>query len=237
MLMRPERNDLATNRSRTRQAVEMNRRALVDAAVADTYQDRGDGWNAAHHRDMAKFHGKLAAELLAPPDTPPDVRHGEIMPAPDSNKALGLRDTLRTPDMPAIDASIARTDLLLTENLDVAALAVDAAESADAGNALEKMLAHQLALAHSAAFKFMDRAASYLQRAAQDGAAAVEAARLTNAAVRLMTTYQQGLLTLQRLRTGGTQVVQVQHLTVAEGAQAIVGNVTGGVPTPGGGRK
>jgi len=159
------------------------------------------------------------------------------MPAPDSNKALGLRDTLRTPDMPAIDASIARTDLLLTDNLDVAALAVDAAASADAGNALEKMLAHQLALAHSAAFKFMDRATGYLQRAAQDGAAAVEAARLTNAAVRLMTTYQQGLLTLQRLRTGGTQVVQVQHLTVAEGAQAIVGNVTGGAPTPGGGRK
>jgi len=228
---------MAKSKSRTRQALELNRRALVDAAIADAHANRGDGWNAAHHRDMAEFHGKLTRELLAPPERLPDVRHGEVMPAPDSNKALGLRDTLRTPDMPAIDASIARTDLLLTDNLDVAALAVDAAASADAGNALEKMLAHQLALAHSAAFKFMDRATGYLQRAAQDGAAAVEAARLTNAAVRLMTTYQQGLLTLQRLRTGGTQVVQVQHLTVAEGAQAIVGNVTGGAPTPGGGRK
>ena len=217
----------------------MNRRALVDAAVADTYADRGDGWNAAHHRDMAEFHGKLTRELLAPPETLPDVRHGEIMPAPDTDKALGLRDTLRTPDMPAIEASIARTDLLLTENLDVAALAVDAAESADAGNALEKMLTHQLALAHSCAFKFMDKAAAYLDQIGRgrDGTAPVEAARLTNAAVRLMTTYQQGLLTLQRVRTGGTQVVQVQHLTVTEGAQAIVGNVTGGAPTPGGGRK
>jgi hypothetical protein len=228
---------MAERKSRTQQALELNRRALVDAAIADTYADRGEGMNALQHRDMADFHGKLTRELLAPPETLPDVRHGEVMPTPDSNKALGLRDTLRTPDMPAIDASIARTDLLLTDNLDVAALAVDAAASADAGNALEKMLAHQLALAHSAAFKFMDRATGYLQRAAQDGAAAVEAARLTNAAVRLMTTYQQGMLTLQRLRTGGTQVVQVQHLTVAEGAQAIVGNVTGGVPTPGGGRK
>ena len=217
----------------------MNRRALVDAAVADTYADRGDGWNAAHHRDMAEFHGKLTRELLAPPETLPDVRHGEVMPAPESNKALGLRDTLATPDTPAIDASIARTDLLLTENLDVAALAVDAAESADAGNALEKMLTHQLALAHSCAFKFMDKAAAYLDQIGRgrDGTAPVEAARLTNAAVRLMTTYQQGLLTLQRVRTGGTQVVQVQHLTVTEGAQAIVGNVTGGAPTPGGGRK
>ena len=159
--------------------------------------------------------------------------------SPDTDKALGLRDTLRTPDMPAIDASIARTDLLLTEHLDVAALAVDAAESAGAANSLEKMLTHQLALAHSAAFKFMDKAVGYLEQIGRgrDGTAPVEAARLTNAAVRLMTTYQQGMLTLQRLRTGGTQVVQVQHLTVAEGAQAIVGNVTGGVPTPGGSKK
>jgi len=226
-------------KSRTRQGLEMNRRALVDAAVADTYADRGDGWNAAHHRDMAEFHGKLTRELLAPPETLPDVRHGEVVPVADTYRALGLRDTLATPDTPAIDASIARTDLLLTENLDVAALAVDAAESADAGNALEKMLTHKLALAHSCAFKFMDKAAAYLDQIGRgrDGTAPVEAARLTNAAVRLMTTYQQGLLTLQRVRTGGTQVVQVQHLTVTEGAQAIVGNVTGGAPTPGGGRK
>ena len=92
-------------KSRTRQALELNRRALVDAAIADTYAERGDGWNAAHHRDMSEFHGKLTRELLAPPETLPDVRHGEVMPAPDSNKALGLRDTLRTRDMPAIDAS------------------------------------------------------------------------------------------------------------------------------------
>ena len=226
-------------KSRTRRAIEQNRRALVDAAVADTYADRGDGWNAAHHRDMAEFHGQLAAELLAPPDTRPDIRHSEIMPVPDTDKALGLRDTLRTPDMPGIDASLARTDLLLTENMDVAALAVDAADSIEAGNSLEKMLAHQAAAAHACAFKFLDKAAGYLDQVGRghDNTAPVEAARLTNAACRLMDAYRQALLTLQRLRTGGTQVVQVQHLTVAEGAQAIVGNVTGGVPTPGRGRK
>jgi hypothetical protein len=231
---------MAAKKSRTQQALELNRRALVDAAVADTYQDRGDGWNAAHHRDMAKFHGKLGAELLAAPDTPPDVRHGEIMPAPDTDKALGLRDTLRTPDMPAIEASIARTDLLLTASLDVAALAVDAAESAGAGNALEKMLTHQLALAHSCAFKFMDKAAAYLDQIGRgrDGTAPVEAARLTNVAVRLMTTYQQGMLTLQRLRTGGNQTVTVQHVHVGEGAHAVIGNVqAGGAPAPGASKK
>jgi hypothetical protein len=226
-------------RSRTRQAVEQGRRALVEAAIAETYAERGDGVCAAYHHDLAAFEGTLADDLLAPPDSLPAIAHGEALPAPDSNKAIRLRDTLATPDTPALDASITRTDLLLTDHLDVAAVAIDAASAIEARNSLEKMLAHQLALAHTTAFRFMDEAVGYLDRIGhgQDGAAPVEAARLTNAAVRLMTTYQQGLLTLQRLRTGGTQVVQVQHLTVAEGAQAIVGNVTGGAPTPGGGRK
>lgn len=43
-----------------------------------------------------------------------------------------------------------------------------------------------------------------------------------------MTTYQQGLLTLQRLRTGGNRTVTVQHVHVGEGAQAVIGNVQGG---------
>ena len=38
-----------------------------------------------------------------------------------------------------------------------------------------------------------------------------------------------GLLTLQRLRTGGNQTVTVQHVNVESGAQAVIGNVrTGG---------
>jgi hypothetical protein len=38
----------------------------------------------------------------------------------------------------------------------------------------------------------------------------------------MMATFQQGLLTLQRLRTGGTQRVIVQHVNVNEGGQAVV---------------
>ena len=55
----------------------------------------------------------------------------------------------------------------------------------------------------------------------------------------MMTAFQQGLLTLQRLRTGGQQVVTVQHVQVNEGGQAVVAgkvrtgsslrNVRGGV--------
>jgi hypothetical protein len=42
------------------------------------------------------------------------------------------------------------------------------------------------------------------------------------AAARLMDSYQRGLLTLDRLRNGGRQVVTVQHVKVEGGGQAIV---------------
>jgi hypothetical protein len=43
-----------------------------------------------------------------------------------------------------------------------------------------------------------------------------------------MSVFQDGLLTLQRLRTGGNQTVTVQHVNVAPGGQAVIGNVQAG---------
>jgi hypothetical protein len=40
-----------------------------------------------------------------------------------------------------------------------------------------------------------------------------------------MTAYQQGLLTLRKLRLGGPQRISIQHIQVREGGQAIVGDV------------
>jgi hypothetical protein len=53
----------------------------------------------------------------------------------------------------------------------------------------------------------------------------VEAARLTYAAGKLMGAFNHAVLTVQRRRTGGKQVVQVIHQQVAVGAggKAIVG--------------
>ena len=50
----------------------------------------------------------------------------------------------------------------------------------------------------------------------------VQVTRLAGATARMMTAFQQGLVTLQRLRTGGQQVVTVQHVEVRDGGQAIV---------------
>ncbi len=53
--------------------------------------------------------------------------------------------------------------------------------------------------------------------------------RLTNAAARLMQAYQEALLTLQKIRTGGKQVVVVQRVEVSGGGQAVIaGSMNGG---------
>ena len=45
---------------------------------------------------------------------------------------------------------------------------------------------------------------------------------------RMMTTAQEGLLALNKLKAGGTQNVVVQHVHVESGGQAVVGNVQSG---------
>ncbi len=56
----------------------------------------------------------------------------------------------------------------------------------------------------------------------------VEQTRLVNASARLMRTFQESLLTLQRLRTGGKQTVVVQHVNITEGGQAVIAGKVGG---------
>ena len=59
------------------------------------------------------------------------------------------------------------------------------------------------------------------------------------ATARVMTSFQHGLLTLQCMRTGGQQVVTVQHVEVRDGGQAVVAGKmqTGGASKrTGGGR-
>jgi hypothetical protein len=57
-------------------------------------------------------------------------------------------------------------------------------------------------------------------------AANVRACRLAGTISRMSATYQQGLLTLQRKRTGGSQHVTVKHIhqqvNVTQGGQAVV---------------
>ena len=131
-------------------------------------------------------------------------------------------DTLQEPTMIGVVASEHRLDLAACVGSRVAESAVDAAQSAQARNSLEKMLCHQMAAVHRAAMKLIARSLDMHDQS-------VEMARLSNAAARAMQVYQEGLLTLQKLRTGGKQTVVVQHVQVSGGGQAVItGRVASG---------
>jgi hypothetical protein len=178
-----------------------------------------------------------AAKLLAL-DHPPVAPAGEVTEPQGATTRTESRqwiaNTLANGDAVAEEASIRRTDLLFQASLKAVALGVDAADSIKAENSLEKMLAHQLAFAHEASMRIMGEAMTNIRPYNRPDS--VELTRLTNAAARLMSVYQDGLLTLQRLRSGGNQTVTVQHVHVNEGGQAVIGNVAPGAPDTRGGK-
>jgi hypothetical protein len=187
-------------------------------------------------RDANKIEAEADALLVIESD--PQIALGEAVPpvAVDGagrSRSLAIRDTLENPDQVALDASAERTDLLLRDSIDVIALAIDAADSIDADNSLEKMLSHQMAAAHKASFEIMDKALTLLAKI--DGTTnpklvqllSTEATRLMNASARMMQSYQQGMTTLQKIRSGGNQTMTVQHVNVSDGGQAVIGNLAG----------
>jgi len=93
---------------------------------------------------------------------------------------------------------------------------------------VEAMLAAQMAAVHMATMTFARRLAHVDNVAQQDSA--------ERAFNKLARTFAVQLEALNRYRTGGEQRVTVQHVTVNEGGQAIVGAVTpaaGGTGGPG----
>ena len=85
---------------------------------------------------------------------------------------------------------------------------------------LEAMLAAQMAAVHNATMTFANRLA-HADNILQSDCAE----RTLNKLARTFTIQMEAL---KRYRTGGEQKIIVQHVTIGEGGQAIVGNVTQG---------
>ena len=143
--------------------------------------------------------------------------------------AVGVVNTVADPDY--VTASASRERLELANEAGSLDLALDVADSIQAQDSLEKMLVHQMAVLHRGMMRAAARMNEELYAATgrDEGrreAANVRACRLAGAISRLSATYQQGLLTLQRKRTGGNQHVTVKHIhqqvNVTEGGQAVV---------------
>jgi hypothetical protein len=142
-------------------------------------------------------------------------------------------DTVADPDY--VTASASRERLELANEAGSLDLALDVADSIQAQDSLEKMLVHEMAVLHRGMMRAATRMNEELYAATgrDEGrreAANVRACRLAGAISRLSATYQQGLLTLQRKRTGGNQQVTVKHIhqqvNVTDGGQAVVAGDT-----------
>ena len=96
-------------------------------------------------------------------------------------------------------------------------LALDAVETIQGKNSLEKMLAHQLAAAHHASMAMtaqLNRCIENMDNPYNPDAqerANIQGTRLAGAIARTNATFQSGMLALQKMRSGGQQMVRVVH--------------------------
>ena len=141
----------------------------------------------------------------------------EVVPQHD----LELNDTLAAPDAAALDASANRLELVTMVGTNVAAMAVDAAQTVGASNSIEKMYCHQLAVLHNTSMQMMSKAALETDP--------VTSMKMMNIGIRAAEVFQRGSVNIRKLRGASQQVMRIEHIHIAPGAQAIVGPVqTGG---------
>jgi len=124
-----------------------------------------------------------------------------------------IRETLKSrPDFINLDASTRRMELLF--NLDCLDMGVDTAQSINAKNSLEKMLAHQATVCHYLSMIFLNRAINPRYNDFQSLSAKMHVeiqTKLINTSIRLMKTFYLSLQTLQKIRSGGKQNITVHY--------------------------
>ena len=152
--------------------------------------------------------------LMTPSKPPKTGLGGEMIPTIDQGLP-GLELALREPDLLDVEVTIQRTQL--ADRAGVFEMAIEASESVRAKNSIQRMQAHQLALAHKYAMDLMADASKQRDP--------IIKVKLINCSARLMDAYSKGALALQRLQLGVNQIVQVQHVQV--NGQAVIGNVGG----------
>jgi hypothetical protein len=144
--------------------------------------------------------------------------------------ARDLCNTVKDPSYVTANATYER--LRQAEAAGCLPAALDVADTVKPRNSLERMLSHQLAAAHNSAMHFNGVAMQHLFTLKNGGnpdrraALSVEAARLLGASDRMMARFQEGMLTLARVRSGGRQTVVVQHVHVNADQAVVAGKIT-----------
>ena len=239
---------MAPRRSKTTEAIGQLYQADRKRAHAEVMQrEHRDPFDAALERlDAGKLEAAAEDVLKMPEMARPSTNGGEMAlydyPDPDDRYVgFHLLDTLKHPNMAEAQASLERYKLLL--EIGCVELDQDLASTIEPRNSIERYAcrtARQYALPGAA---LPGAVPGQSHEAAKPGQPYwrehnVEACRLTNAAARLLSSFNEGALTLHKLRTGGKQTVVVQHVQVQDGGQAVIaGDMTtggGGLSAPGG---
>jgi len=195
----------------------MNQMLEYAGGMKEAFDLEDKGLKAEEPRNRAEWARMMSAEITKQATARAEQiaqTKGEAPPPPDGKL---LYDTMAVPDLIAVDAWKERSQLLLQYGGDVAAMAQDASASIKAENSLEQMMAHELAVAHKLVMELIGRA-----RGASGSDA--ELKRL-NLATRFMAVFQQGMLTLKKIRQSGQQKITVQYVNVSDGGQAVIGDV------------
>ena len=206
---------------RSRISAIRNRRHAESIAESDPAGALG--WMATAHRQEQE-----AAAALALTATPVVGLGGDLVPSEDAIGSYAAR-LLKSGDVNALHTEAACERIKLASGAQSFELGADAAESMQASDSVEQMLVHQAAALHKHGMQ-------YLARAAEESNT-IERCRLANTAARLMGVSQDAVLTLGRKRSGGRQTVLVQHVSVNDGAQAMIANVQTGARPASRGRK
>lgn len=156
----------------------------------------------------------LAADALSTPVQCVPLAGGELA-EPSAESATTL-----TSSVVALEASNERVHLVSALGYDIAALALDTAESAGAVGSIEQMLAHQVAAAHHQMMTMLTKASVEPIPTLQMQYSAL--------AAKWMAASNNAALTLKKYRTNGEQRITIQHVNVSQGGQAVIGDVRAG---------
>ena len=193
-----------------RDAVKLREQSLRKRVAASTTDPIRRACDLGESDDLAS----QSMALMTPSSPLKTSFGGEVIPTVDQGLP-GLELALKEPDLLDVEVTIQRTQL--AGRAGVFEMAIEASESVRAKNSIQRMQAHQLALAHKYAMDLMVDASKQRDP--------IIKVKLINCSARLMDAYSKGALALQRLQQGANQIVQVQHVQV--NGQAVIGNVGG----------
>jgi hypothetical protein len=193
-----------------RAAIKLQEQSLRKRATASTTDPIRRACDLGEADDLAS----QSVALMTPPEPLQRGLGGEVMPTVEQGLP-GLELALNSPNLLDAEVTIQRTQL--ADRAGVFEMAIEASESVKAKNSIQRMQAHQLALAHKYSMELMADAAKQRDP--------IIKVKLMNCSARLMDVYSKGVLALQRLQQGANQVVQVQHVQVH--GQAVIGNIGG----------